>query len=124
VARHKLGDKVKARHHHDGVKPGTVGRVTKVSEGVYYGIAFPGVPGVCYSPESHVTPVASPTSPGTGGGSAPGGGAPGGGSAGGGGSSGGASGGGGGASSGGGAAGGGGAAAAAWEGLMGRLFKR
>jgi hypothetical protein len=105
VAKHKLGDKVKARHHHDGVKPGTEGRVTKVCEGVFYGVSYPGVPGVCYSPASHVAPAGPPG----GGAASPGGASPGGGTSGGGTTA---------------APAGGGAVTAAWEGLMDRVLGR
>jgi hypothetical protein len=54
------GAKVKARVHHNGVKAGTEGTITAVYNGTYYAVNYPGVPGVCYSPDPHVIPTADP----------------------------------------------------------------
>jgi hypothetical protein len=56
----RKGDKVRARVHHDGVKSGTVGTVTGVYNGTFYSVNYPGVPGICYSPDPHVIPETGP----------------------------------------------------------------
>jgi hypothetical protein len=56
----RKGDKIKARVHHNGVKSGTEGKVTGVYSGTYYAVNYPGVQGVCYSPDPHVIPETGP----------------------------------------------------------------
>jgi hypothetical protein len=56
----RKGDKIRARVHHDGVKSGTEGTVTGVYSGVYYAVNYPGVPGVCYTPDPHAVPSTGP----------------------------------------------------------------
>lgn len=53
----RKGDKVQARVHHNGVRTGTEGKVVGVYNGPYYAVNYPGVQGVCYSPDPHVTAV-------------------------------------------------------------------
>lgn len=47
----KKGDKIRARVHHDGVKSGTEGKIVGVYSGTYYAVNYPGVQGVCYTPD-------------------------------------------------------------------------
>jgi hypothetical protein len=49
----RKGDKIKARVHHNGVRSGTQGTVTAVYTGTYYAVSYPGVQGVCYTPDPH-----------------------------------------------------------------------
>jgi hypothetical protein len=56
----RKGDKIRARVHHDGVKSGTEGKVTGVYSGTYYAVNYPGVQGICYSPDPHVIPLTGP----------------------------------------------------------------
>jgi hypothetical protein len=56
----RKGDQIQARVHHNGVKSGTVGKVTGVYSGTYYAVNYPGVQGVCYTPDPHATPVTGP----------------------------------------------------------------
>ena len=58
----RKGDKVTARVHHDGVRAGTEGKVVGVYSGTFYAVNYPGVQGVCYSPDAHVTAVTGPAS--------------------------------------------------------------
>jgi hypothetical protein len=47
----RKGDKIRAKVHHNGVKSGTEGKVTGVYSGTYYAVNYPGVSGVCYTPD-------------------------------------------------------------------------
>jgi hypothetical protein len=53
----RKGDKIKALVHHNGVRSGTQGTVTAVYTGTYYAVSYPGVQGVCYTPDPHAEPT-------------------------------------------------------------------
>lgn len=71
-SRVRKGDTVAARVHHNGIRAGTEGKVTGVYNGTYYAVSYPGVTGVCYTPDPQATPVAG-SAAGTGSAPAPGG---------------------------------------------------
>lgn len=56
----KKGDKIAARVHHNGVKAGTEGKVVGVYNGTYYAVSYPGIQGVCYTPDPHMVAVSGP----------------------------------------------------------------
>jgi hypothetical protein len=66
MARFKVGDKVKTRVRHNGLKSGTNATVTGVYGGTFYTLAVPGTGGGSYiSPDTHVVadPDPSPSAP-------------------------------------------------------------
>jgi hypothetical protein len=59
-AKLRKGDTITARVHHDGVKSGTQGKVVAVYSGTYYAVNYPGVQGICYTPDPHALAVSGP----------------------------------------------------------------
>lgn len=60
LSKVRKGDKIVAKVRHDGVKAGTEGVVVGVYSGTFYAVNYPGIPGVCYTPDTHSNATTGP----------------------------------------------------------------